>query len=132
MHRRWKITALALVGALALLAVVSGYFGREDDPFTAKYRQLQEGTTIEEAARLLGPPFDEEHPGMSMGDHTYYWKSEHGAQTIDATWDLTGQLFEKRLVAKDGTVILSDRWSPPWSSGSASWWERFLSGVGLR
>jgi len=116
-----KIAALAPVGALALLVGVWCYFGRHDDPFTAKYRLIQEGTTHEEAERFLGPSFDEYH----VGDDIYVWISEDGTHIMVVTWNAVGQLSEKRLVSMDGTVELLHR-------PTDCWWQPLLARVGVR
>jgi hypothetical protein len=124
------VTAALFLLVAALCVVVRSNSDPDDDPFTAKYRLIQEGTTIEEAAQLLGPPFDDEHPGASMGDHIYYWKCPDGLRTIEVRWDLAEELSEKQLLAKDGTLISSEQfgaWRQP-----KPWWERFLTSVGLR
>jgi len=122
-----KLVAVVLVAALPLLVGGWCYFGHEDDPFTAKYHRIRQGTTHEEAVRLLGPSDDDVHPGMSMGSHFYYWKSADRSRTIDLTWDLTGELYAKRMLAEDGTAVLSERYYL-----QDTWWQRFLSRVGFR
>jgi len=115
-----KLVAMVLVAAPVLLVGVWWYFGYDDDPFMAKYGLIREGATHEEAERLFGDL------GMTFGDRTYDWQSEDGAQSIAVTWNMRG-VSKKALLAKDGTVILSEQfgWRRPW-------WERCLSMVGLR
>jgi len=120
--KHWK--AAALVASLALGAVLGTVylaFGQDDDAFTAKYRLLRKGTTHEQAVGLLGPADKELH--HSSGDQITFWYSPDLMRTIVVTWDASGELSEKMLL-KDGTVILSD---PP-----RPWWERALTGIGLR
>jgi hypothetical protein len=125
MKRRWKIAALALVGGLALLVGIWCYFGQDDDPFTAKYRLIQEGAPYDDVERLLGSWDAQLHLG---GYHTYYWESPD-SQTLVVTWDMQGNLRGKALVGTDGAVILSQEFE---RRRPRPWWERFLSRVGLR
>jgi len=139
--KHWKVAALALVATGAVLYLTSGH----EDAFTAKYRLIRAGTTHEEAIQQLGPSDYEFFPGVSCGDHigpsdygfypggswgdyTCYWKSQDGTRAIVVTWALTGELA-KQLVAKNGTVILSEAFEWP---ARTPWWERLLTRVGLR
>jgi len=116
-----------LLTALALFIVAYFVFFHPDqDAFTAKYRMIGERMTPTEALQLLGPSYDAGSPNP-FGPYTYHWISEDGEKTIEVTWDLTSSPFEKRLLTRDNTAIFSERWPLP-----PSWWERFLSSVGLR
>lgn len=124
-----RIAALALVGTLVLLVGVWCYFGHDDDPFTAKYRLIREGTTYEQAVTLLGPAKGQFHPGGSCGDHIYHWKSLDDGRSIAVTWNVAADLSQKSLLAKDHGSILSEQHDERYAT---PWWERFMTSVGLR
>jgi len=138
MKKRRKLAALALVVVLGFLVGARCYFGRQDDPFTAKYRMIQSGTTYEEVVELLGPPDHEFHTGspFSIGGlaeitnfHYYNWINRDDGRRLVVKCDAMHQVRLKSLLARDYNVI-SSQWFDT-GGYSKPWWKRLLSMIGL-
>jgi hypothetical protein len=132
-----RLLALVLVGVAALVVVaipliVINFTVDQDDPFTAKYRQIREWASYREAALLLGPPDRQRHFGL-FGDSHYVWKSEDGMRSIHVTVSpIAGQISGKCLGTRNGAVLLSEAWNLSWPPPTKPWWERLLTTLGLR
>lgn len=110
-----------------------------DDPLVTKYRWIHVEMKYEEAVRLLGQPVDQMHPGVSLGDHIYYWSDKEGEETLMIRWDCFGDFVEKSL-AVDGTVRLREKWRYKYLRDleraealreAKPWWKKLLRKLGF-
>ncbi len=87
----WLLGVLLIVGFFVLALVPQ----KQVSPFYIKYCRVRPGMTQKEVVSILGPPHDEFHPGMSLGDHIYFW--DDGEEHITITCDMAGVVYKREF-----------------------------------